>query len=63
MLEFTSRETSSSEKSLRSIKVDEGKCKGETGISSLSNVSYFTTKASRATFTIDVVVPKVRIVP
>jgi len=58
-----SRETSSSKESLRSTKVDEGKCEDETGVSSLSDVSCFTTKASEATFTIDANVLGVRIMP
>ncbi len=44
------RQTSSSKESLRSIKVDEGKCEDET------NASYFTTKASKATFTTNAIV-------
>jgi len=46
MLYPTSRETSSSKESLRSIRVDEGKCKDDTKISSLLGVSCFTMKAS-----------------
>jgi hypothetical protein len=45
------RQTSSSKESLRSIKVDERKCEDET------NASYFTTKASKATFTTNAIVP------
>jgi hypothetical protein len=54
--------TSSSKESLRSIKVDEGKCENDTGISSSSSPSYFTMKATGATFTTNVVVPRVNIV-
>jgi hypothetical protein len=52
-----SRQTSSSKESLRSIKVHEGKCEDEIC------TSYFTTKALRATFTTNVVVLGVRIMP
>jgi hypothetical protein len=54
----TSRETSSSKESLRSIKVDEGKCKDDTRISSLLGASCFTMKPARATFTTYVMVPR-----
>jgi hypothetical protein len=54
--------TSSSKESLRSTKVDEGKCENDIGISSLSNASYFTMKATGTTFTTYVVVPRVSIV-
>jgi hypothetical protein len=49
--------TSSLEELLRSIKVNEGKCEAEIG------ASYFTTKASRATFTTNAIVLGVKIVP
>jgi hypothetical protein len=62
-LVLTGRETSSLKKSLKSIKVDEGKCEGETKVSPLSNVFCFTTNASGATFATDVAIPWVRIVP
>jgi hypothetical protein len=39
-----------------------GKCEDETRVSSLFDIFYFTTKASRTTFTTDAVVPGVRIV-
>jgi hypothetical protein len=48
---------------LKSIKVDEGKCKYEIGISYLFYTSYFTTKTSRATFATYAIVLRVRIVP
>jgi hypothetical protein len=57
MLKLRGRQTSSLEKLLRSIKVDEGKCEDET------NTSCFTMKASKAIFATNVVVPKVRIMP
>jgi len=57
MLKLTSKQTSSSEKLLRSIKIDEGKCEDEIG------VFCFTTKASRATFTTNATIFKVRIMP
>jgi hypothetical protein len=55
-------ETSSLEESLRSIKVYEGKCKDEIGVSSLFDTSCFTMKALGATFTTNAVVLGVRIV-
>ncbi len=58
MLYPTSRETSSSKESLRSIKGDERKYKDDTGISSLLGASYFTMKAVGATFATYVLVPK-----
>jgi hypothetical protein len=61
-LEFTSKETSSLEESFKSIKVYVGKCKDEIGVSSLFDVSCFTTKALGATFATIVVVLGVRIV-
>jgi hypothetical protein len=54
----TSKETSSSKELLRSIKVDQRKCKDDTAISSLLGASYFTMKVARATFTTYVVVPR-----
>jgi hypothetical protein len=48
---------------LKSIKVDEGKCKDEIGVFSLFDVSCFTMKASRTTFTTNAIVLGVRIVP
>jgi hypothetical protein len=60
---FTSRETSSLEESLRSIKVYEGKCKDKIGVSFLFDVSYFIMKASGATFATNSVVLGVKIVP
>jgi hypothetical protein len=54
------RETSSSKQLLRSIKVDEGKCEYEIGISSLSSTSYFTMKTVGAAFTTYAMVPRVR---
>jgi hypothetical protein len=38
---LTGRETSALKESLKSTKVDEGKCEDDTGISSLSSASYF----------------------
>jgi len=63
MSKLTSRETSSSKESLISIKVDEGKCEDEIGISSLSNISCFTMKTSGTTFSTYATIPGVRIVP
>jgi len=63
MLELIGRKTSSLIESLRSIKVDERKCKDEIRVSSLFSASCFTMKASRATFATDVAVHGVRIVP
>jgi hypothetical protein len=57
------KETSSLEESLKSIKVDEGKCKNEIGVSSLSDASYFTMKASKTTFATYAIVLGMRIVP
>ncbi len=57
------RETSSSEQLLRLIKVDEGKCEDEIGISSLSSTSYFTMKAVGAAFTTYATVTRVRPMP
>jgi hypothetical protein len=48
---------------LRSIKVDEGKCEDEIGISSLSSVSCFTTKVLGATFATNAAILGVRIMP
>jgi hypothetical protein len=62
-LEFIGMETSPPKESLILIKVYEGKCKDEIGVSFLSNASCFTMKASGATFSIDAVVFGVRIVP
>ncbi len=61
--ELTSKHTSSLEKSLKSIKVDEGKCEDEIGVFSFFGASSFTIKALGATFATDTVVFKVRIVP
>jgi hypothetical protein len=61
--ELTSMDTSSSKEWLKSIKVDERKCKDDIGISSLSSASYFTMKVGGPTFTIDSTVHGVRIVP
>jgi hypothetical protein len=63
MLELIGRKTSSLIESLRSIKVDERKCKDEIRVSSLFSASCFIMKASRATFATDVAVHGVRIVP
>jgi hypothetical protein len=63
MLKLTSKQTSSLEKSLRLIKVDEGKCEDETRVSSFFDISSFTVKASKATFATDAVVLSMRIVP
>jgi hypothetical protein len=59
----TSRHTSLSKESLRLIKVDEGKCEDEIGVSSFFDVSYFITKASGTTFATNIDVPRVRIMP
>jgi hypothetical protein len=47
-------------KSLRLIKVDEGKCKDEIGIPSLFGTICFMTKASKATFATNPIVLRVR---
>ncbi len=64
---FTSKligkETSSLEESLRSMKVDEGKCEDETGVSSLSSAFYFTMKVLGTTFATNATIPRVRIMP
>jgi hypothetical protein len=60
---LTSRETSSSKQLLRLIKVDEGKCEDEIGISSLLGSSYFTMKIVGATFAANATVPRVRTMP
>jgi hypothetical protein len=48
---------------LKSIKVDERKCKDDIGISSLSSASYFIMKVMGSIFTIDATVHGVKIVP
>jgi hypothetical protein len=48
---------------LKLIKVDEGKCEDDIGLSSLSIVFCYTMKATRATFTTYVMVLGVRNVP
>jgi hypothetical protein len=63
MLELIGRETSLSKESLKSIKVNEGKCEDDIRIIFSSSASYFAMKATRTTFTTDVVIPWVRIVP
>ncbi len=60
---FISMETSSLKKSLRSIKVDEGKCEDDIGISYLLGVFCFTMKVIGATFATNVMVLGVRTVP
>jgi len=57
MLELTSKHTSSSKESLRSIKVDEEKCEDET------NFSFFKTKILGTTFATNVAILGVKIVP
>jgi hypothetical protein len=51
MSELTGRHISSSKESLRSIKVDEGKCEDEISI------LFFKTKASIVTFATDATIP------
>jgi hypothetical protein len=56
MSKFIGRKTSSSKELLKSIKVDKGKCKDDTKISSLFSASYFTMKAMGTTFTANVMI-------
>jgi hypothetical protein len=63
MSKLISRETSSLEKLLRSIKFDERKCEDDTKIFFLSSVSCFTMIAVGVAFATNAMVPGVKTMP
>jgi hypothetical protein len=63
MLELIGKQTSSSEELLRLIKIDEGKYENEIGVSFLSSIFCFTTKALGVTFATNAAILGVRIMP